>query len=190
MSATNMQDFFRTYGKLAHPINGTTQTGAQIQCTLESDDQRDWSEPSGSAFHDKLTTAAPIHESPTPICTNNLFGQSIYQIPADSGGGTPVNEWISFNRADWTINQTTSMFVRYIQESLVNPAGSVNNSPYNGYDTAQHAVQPRPGSLLQQGIHPDARFGHQAARIALQQCTAPGHSGRSAPLSMSTVVRP
>ena len=47
-----------------------------------------------------------------------------------------MNQWISFNRADWTINQTSSMFVRYIQENLVNPTGSVNNSPYQGYDTA------------------------------------------------------
>ena len=87
------------------------------------------------------TTANPIKDcsdsriSSAAICTSNLFGQSIYQIPADSGGGTPVNQWISFNRADWTINQTSSMFVRYIQESPVNPIGSVNNSPYNGYDT-------------------------------------------------------
>ena len=34
MSATNMQDFFTKYGTLAHPINGTTQTGAQIQVHL------------------------------------------------------------------------------------------------------------------------------------------------------------
>ncbi len=48
-----------------------------------------------------------------------------------------MNQWISFNRADWTISQTTSMFVRYIQESAVNPAGTVNYSPYAGYNTAQ-----------------------------------------------------
>ena len=29
------------------------------------------------------------------------------------------------------------MFVRYIQESAVNPAGYVNNSPYAGYNTPQ-----------------------------------------------------
>ena len=70
-----------------------------------------------------------------PICTKTLFGQSIYQVPADSGGGTPQNQWISFNRGDITFNQTTSMFVRYIQQSTVNFAGTNNNSPYAGYDT-------------------------------------------------------
>jgi hypothetical protein len=138
MSASNMQDFFAKYGTLSHPINGTTLTGAQIQKSLWKSDV--------NAIAEKQTGAVSTQENPivdcsdtrisnAPICTSNLFGQSIYQIPADSGGGTPVNQWISFNRADWTINQTSSMFVRYIQESLINPTGSVNNSPYKGYDT-------------------------------------------------------
>ena len=139
LSASNMQDFFTTYGTLAHPINGTVLTGAQVQGSLWKSDINTIAENETGAVS---TTANPIKDcsdsriSSAAICTSNLFGQSIYQIPADSGGGTPVNQWISFNRADWTINQTSSMFVRYIQESLVNPTGSVNNSPYKGYDTA------------------------------------------------------
>jgi hypothetical protein len=119
MSASNMQSFFSTYGTLAHPINGSTYTGASTAVQ--------------SVFGADVTyLAANGHPS---ILTTPIFGQSIYQVPADSGGGTPVNEWISFNRADFTFSQTTSMFVRYIQEGLVNPVGSVNNSPYNGYNT-------------------------------------------------------
>ncbi|WP_348263562.1 carboxypeptidase regulatory-like domain-containing protein [Telmatobacter sp. DSM 110680] len=138
MSASNMQDFFAAYGTLAHPINGTELTGAQVQGSLwGSDINYIGLTQAGLPTNTKLSGGcADAKISNTAICTKNLFGQSIYQIPADSGGGTPVNQWISFNRADWTINQTSSMFVRYIQESLVNPSGSVNNSPYKGYDTA------------------------------------------------------
>jgi len=139
MSATNTQDFFKTYGKLATPINGATYTGASDPV----------SKPFGAdvlAIADAEEGVTPgLKTSPTdcsdsriaaaPICTTRLFGESIYSAPADSGGGTPVNEWISFNRGDWTINQTTSLFVRYIQESLVNPLGTNTNSPYVGYNT-------------------------------------------------------
>ena len=160
MSASNMQDFFTAYGALDHPINGTLQTGATIQGNNEWSDTIDPTTPdrSNDSYGDITQIAitqngvtnadiadptsteitagcADLRIATAPICASNLFGQSIYQIPADSGGGTPVNEWITFNRADYTINQTTSMFVRYIQESLVNPAGSVNNSPYHGYNT-------------------------------------------------------
>jgi len=120
MTAPNMQDFFATYGKLAHPINGSLYTGA--------------SAPVQSVFGSDINALAVTNPA---ILTTNLFGQSIYQVAADSGGGAPVNEWITFNRADWTINQTTSMFVRYIQESSVNPAGYINSSPYDGYNTGQ-----------------------------------------------------
>ncbi len=161
MSAANMQDFFNTYGTLEHPINGTQLTGATIQgngqwsdtidpANLHNTDDTYYSDVTNVAIaQNGVLDADPADPTSTvitdgcadprisnaPVCASNLFGQSIYQIPADSGGGTPVNEWISFNRVDYTINQTTSMFVRYIQESLVNPPGSVNASPYKGYNT-------------------------------------------------------
>ena len=119
-AAANTQSFFSTYGKLVHPINGQTYTGADIAAS--------------GLWASDLATLAQTNPA---IMTTTLFGQSIYQVPADSGGGSPVNEWISFDRADWTINQNTSLFGRYIQESAINPAGDVNSSPYDGYNTAQ-----------------------------------------------------
>ncbi|HKD59169.1 MAG TPA: TonB-dependent receptor [Terracidiphilus sp.] len=118
MTPSNMQAFFSTYGKLAHPINGSLYNGA--------------STPVQDVFGSDITDIAATNPA---ILTTNLFGQAIYQVPMDSGGGTPVNQWITFNRGDWTINQTTSMFVRYIQQSSVYPAGTNNYSPYAGYDT-------------------------------------------------------
>jgi hypothetical protein len=120
MSASNMQDFFNTYGKLAHPINGATYTGGSPQVQ--------------SVFSKDIAKLLPAHPD---ILTTPLFGESIYQAPQDSGGGAPVDQWITFNRADWTINDTTSMFVRYIQQSSLNPPGYINFSPYTGYDTEQ-----------------------------------------------------
>jgi len=137
-ASSNTQDFFSTYGKLEHPINGQTFTGADIQglglwktdinkIGLAQQGLASTTTLSGGCADPQIATSA--------ICSSTLFGQSIYEVPADSGGGTPVNQWISFNRADFTINQTTSLFARYIQQSTVNPAGSVNNSPYAGYNT-------------------------------------------------------
>ena len=120
MTPANMQAFFGSYGKLAKPINGSLYTGASPSVQ--------------SVFGTDINTIAKTNPA---ILTTNLFGQSIYTVPADSGGGDPVNQWITFNRADWTISQTTSMFVRYIQQSSVNPAGFLNSSPYAGYDTGQ-----------------------------------------------------
>ncbi len=120
MTPPNMQDFFSKYGKLADPINGAKYTGA--------------SQAVQSVFGSDITALAATNPA---ILTTNLFGQSIYEAPADSGGGAPVNQWISFNRADLTFNQTTSMFGRYIQESAINPAGYINSSPYDGYNTPQ-----------------------------------------------------
>jgi hypothetical protein len=120
MSAGNMQDYFGQYGKLTHPINGQTFTG--------SDDAVQ------SVFGKDITAISATHPE---ILTTPIFGQSIYQVATDSGGGAPVNQWITFNRGDWTINNSTSMFVRYIQENAINPAGYVNNSPYDGYNTGQ-----------------------------------------------------
>lgn len=120
LAPASVQSFFATYGTLKHPINGSTFTGdsTAVQNVF------------GGDVADLSATIPSIGATP-------LFGQDIYQAPLDSGGGAPVNQWITFNRGDWTINQTTSLFARYIQESAVNPAGYINNGPYQGYDTGQ-----------------------------------------------------
>jgi hypothetical protein len=141
MAAKPTRDFFGAYGKLAHPINGETFKGSDsavknvfgpgivniglAQAGLTQDQEN------------PVTSCADARISAMPICTKAIFGQAIYQAPADSGGGAPINQWITFNRADFTFSQNTSMFVRYIQQSGVNPEGYVNSSPYDGYNTGQ-----------------------------------------------------
>lgn len=140
LSASGTQDFFSTYGSLEHPINGDTYTGADIQNLglWKTDINKIALQEAGLPSNTTLTgNCADPQISSQPICTETLFGQSIYTVPANSGGGDPVNQWITFNRADWTINQSTSLFARYIQQSSVFPAGGVNYSPYSGYNTGQ-----------------------------------------------------
>ena len=87
MSASNMQDFFSKYGALAHPINGTTLTGAQVQKSLWSSDINSIGlKQAGLPSATKLAGGcADPQIASTAICTKNLFGQSIYQIPGRFG---------------------------------------------------------------------------------------------------------
>lgn len=140
MANSNTTDFFDKYGNVEHPINGTKYKGSDkaAQKVFGAD-------ITAIALQEMGLTADPDNPiqggcadtriATATICTTELFGQAIYQVPADSGGGLPVHQWISFNRADFTINQTTSMFGRYIQQSTINPAGTNAYSPYKGYNT-------------------------------------------------------
>jgi Carboxypeptidase regulatory-like domain len=141
MSAQETQDFFGAYGKLAHPINGSKFKGSDTAVrNVFGADVVDIGLSQAGLVQDPNNLVQNCDDAriaATAICTQKLFGQAIYQAPADSGGGAPVNQWITFNRADFTFNQKTSMFVRYIQQSAVNPEGYVNSSPYDGYNTGQ-----------------------------------------------------
>lgn len=117
LSSANMQAYFAQYGTLATPINGRTYTGADLE--------------QEGVFADVATIA----KTNPAILTTPLFGTDTYQAPGDSGGGTPVNQWINFDRIDWTLTPKTSLYGRYIQQSTINPPGSNNTSPYAGYNT-------------------------------------------------------
>jgi hypothetical protein len=133
MAAANMQGFFSQYGNLQYPVNGNTYTGLAIQNqgTWKSDlttiaEQQTGN--TGSGCTDPNLAAAPI-------CTTPLFGTVVYPVPGDSGGGTPVNQWINFDRIDWTISQRTQVFGRYVQQSSNFFSGTNASSPYKGYNT-------------------------------------------------------
>ena len=151
LAAANTQSYFSTYGAaLAHPVNGQTYTGAQVQAEgvwsgqaqiAGNSSYGDISTLAAQEMGVTPTTAAPITDcsdpriSSAPICSSQLFGTVAYQNPGDSGGGEPQNTWVSFNRIDWTISQKTSLYGRYIQESQIEFAGTNNTSPYVGYNT-------------------------------------------------------
>ena len=78
--------------------------------------------------------------SSTAVCSQALFGTVIYPVPGDSGGGTPVNQWINFDRIDWTISDRTQVFGRYVQQSSDFFPGTNASSPYKGYNTGSTQV--------------------------------------------------
>lgn len=139
LSSSNMQAYFAQYGTLADPINGKTYYGNDL--LTEKAFGTDVLTIAESETGAVSTTAAPIKDCNDPriskaaICVDPLFGTATFEAPGDSGGGTPVNQWINFDRIDWTLTPKTSLYGRYIQQSTVNPAGTNNVSPYAGYDT-------------------------------------------------------
>jgi len=60
-----------------------------------------------------------------------------FNVPGDAGGGLPENTWMEVARMDWTINSTTTFYGRYAAYHEIDFAGTVNNSPYVGYNTGQ-----------------------------------------------------
>ncbi|MBV8832270.1 MAG: TonB-dependent receptor, partial [Acidobacteriaceae bacterium] len=65
----------------------------------------------------------------------------IYNVPADSGGGTPQNTWNNVGRIDYNLSDRTQMYVRvanYVEDDFT---GSFTNSPYVGFDTGSSLDQ-------------------------------------------------
>ena len=58
-------------------------------------------------------------------------------MPADAGGGLPQNSWEEVARVDYNMSDKTTMFGRYAAYHELDFDGTVNNSPYAGYNTGQ-----------------------------------------------------
>ncbi len=128
MTNANTQAFFAKYGALDHPINGQTFKGSDAAV------KGIWNTDINSVTTGIAATNPSLAAS---INSTAIFGQSIFNIPANSGGGDPVDQWVTFNRFDWTISPTLSMYARYIQQSSIYPTGYVNASPYKGFNTSE-----------------------------------------------------
>jgi hypothetical protein len=154
MSQSNMQDFFTTYGTLQYSVNGPTYTGSAIQSQGLWDDSTD-SDGNFTAGDVTQVALAQANLDPatvvtngcsdsqisgTPICLNPIFGTVIYPVAGDSGGGVPENQWINFDRVDWTVNDRTQLMGRYVQQSSNFFAGTNASSPYKGFNTGSTQV--------------------------------------------------
>ena len=108
----NTTAFFNSYGTKLRP-------GMQVLSTT------DWQAANGGAC-------------PAPLACNAPFGQTVaYSVPSDSGAGTPQNTYSTVARVDYNFSDKTSLYGRYALYSEDDFAGSVNASPYVGYDTGQ-----------------------------------------------------
>jgi hypothetical protein len=68
----------------------------------------------------------------SPICDAVVFN-----VPSDAGGGSPQNTTEEVARVDWNISDRTTFFARYASFKELDFPGTVNASPYAGYNTGQ-----------------------------------------------------
>ncbi len=69
-----------------------------------------------------------------------LFDRVSYNVPSDSGGGSPQNTYELVGRVDYNLNQKTSMYVRYARFNENDFLGTNVNSPYAGFDSGSTNV--------------------------------------------------
>ncbi len=81
----------------------------------------------------KCTTAACLALGGTPV-----YQTVIYNVPSDSGGGSPQNTWNDVGRIDYNLSDRTQMYFRYARYVEGDFSGTFTNSPYIGYDTASN----------------------------------------------------
>jgi outer membrane receptor protein involved in Fe transport len=78
-----------------------------------------------------------------PLCAGQLpantpfTDQLSYSLPANSGGSNPENTWMTVGRVDYNMTDKTTFFGRYAGYHEIDFAGTVNSSPYAGFDTGQ-----------------------------------------------------
>ena len=68
------------------------------------------------------------------ILTNNFGAQ---YTPADAGGGEPTNQSMLDSRVDWNISDKSQMYFRFAENHDANFNGTINTSPYAGYETGE-----------------------------------------------------
>src|SRR5713101_885982 len=61
----------------------------------------------------------------------------VFNVPADAGGGSPQNTTEEVARVDWNISDRTTFFARYASYKELDFPGTVDASPYAGYNTGQ-----------------------------------------------------
>ena len=66
-----------------------------------------------------------------------VFDVVSYPSPSDSGGGPPQNTYNMVHRGDFNLTNKTTLYTRYAYFHQNEFAGSVNNSPWVGFDTGQ-----------------------------------------------------
>ena len=74
---------------------------------------------------------------PTGVVGGPLCDLVSFSVPSDAGGGSPQNTWMEVARVDWNISDKTTFYGRYAAYNELDFPGTVNSSPYAGYNTGQ-----------------------------------------------------
>jgi hypothetical protein len=69
--------------------------------------------------------------------TTPVWATVNYPVPTDAGAGSPQNQYQTVARIDYNLSPNTTIYGRYALQSVDYFAGTVNNSPYQGYNTGE-----------------------------------------------------
>lgn len=73
----------------------------------------------------------------TTLATSPKCDTVVFAAPSDAGGGNPQNTWMEVARVDYNFSPNTTFFFRYAAYNELDFPGTVNSSPYVGYNTGQ-----------------------------------------------------
>jgi hypothetical protein len=91
----------------------------------------------GKTFNYSSTfSAADVGITGIPAATP-VFGTVPYTAPENAGGGTPQNTYNITGRVDYSFNDKTQAFFRYVDYKEVDEGGSQYASPYSQYQVGQ-----------------------------------------------------
>jgi len=120
-SSSYTQDFFNTYGAKRSDLNTLAVYSRQDLINQGSD-------PCAKS------TLGPCLAYPI---TAPMWDKVTYNTPADAGAGLPTNQLMVDSRVDWNISDKSQMYVRFAQNHDARFDGTVNTSPYAGYETGE-----------------------------------------------------
>jgi hypothetical protein len=99
--------------------------------------------PASQAFFTAYGTLAPDVQTVSSVpCSTDVVNSPncnivTFNVPADAGGGSPGNTTMDVARVDYNITDRTTLFARYASFKELFFDGTVNASPYAGYNTGQ-----------------------------------------------------
>ena len=121
-AAPNTQAIFSSYGKLGATTT-VLGTFSRNQLTALGSDPCSGSSATGGCL--AYSPTAPMFD---------LVG---YSAPSNSGAGDPQNAWSNVNRVDYNLSDKTMIYTRYAVQAEVLQAGSIEATPYAGFDVGQ-----------------------------------------------------
>jgi hypothetical protein len=83
----------------------------------------------------KLRPDVNVIGSGTFANSGDVFNKVTYNAPADAGADPPTNQLLDAGRVDLNLTSATQLFVRYAFQDRSDFAGTVNTSPYAGFET-------------------------------------------------------
>jgi len=74
----------------------------------------------------------------TTVANSPTCDTVVFAVPSDAGGGSPQNTWMEVARVDYNFSANTTFFFRYAAYNEFDFPGTINASPYVGYNTGAH----------------------------------------------------